>query len=96
MTSTSQAESISENQARNIATRFMASHHMPSTNLRMAHKAPGLNAPSKSSENASYYVFNNVQAGGFVIVAGDDRSPAVLGYSDKGTFDADHLPELQR
>jgi hypothetical protein len=93
MASTSQAESISENKARTIASRFMASHHMPSTNLRMAHKAPALNAPSKGSENASYYVFNNVQASGFVIVAGDDRSPAVLGYSDKGTFDADHLPD---
>ena len=41
----------------------------------------------------SYYVFNMGQKGGYVIAAADDRVPAVLGYSDCGTFDPDNMPE---
>jgi hypothetical protein len=37
-------------------------------------------------------VFNIGTNEGFVIVSGDDRTPAVLGYSDKGSFDMDRLP----
>ena len=39
-----------------------------------------------------YYVFNVGQNEGFIIVSGDDRAETVLGYSDKGSFDADQLP----
>lgn len=58
--------------------------------------APSLNykAPRKqqSAGDAAYYVFNFGQAGGFVIVSGDDRTPTILGYSDSGEFDIDNLP----
>lgn len=37
--------------------------------------------------NNSYYVFNN-DAGGFVIIAGDDAVAPVLGYTSTGAFDA--------
>ena len=39
-----------------------------------------------------YYVFNAGQNQGFIIISGDDRAVPVLGYSDQGFFDADHLP----
>lgn len=92
MSGTAWAESINENRARNIAANFMASHAMPSTNLRLVKKAPRLNATG-ASEKAAYYVFNAPQTGkGYVIVAGDDRAPAVLGYSDKGTFLPENMP----
>jgi hypothetical protein len=46
-----------------------------------------------TSSQASYYVFNGDRSNsGFIIVAGDDRAPAVLGYSDRGTFDANAVP----
>ena len=86
---TSWAASISESQARTIASRFMATHAIPSTNLRTAHKAPRLNATT--GDQASYYVFSSADRG-FVIVAGDDRVPAVLGYSDTGNFDPTDIP----
>jgi len=38
-------------------------------------------------------VFNADGNEGFVIVSGDERTPAILGYSDSGTFDYDNLPE---
>ena len=88
---TAWAGPINESQARSIATNFMASHAMPSTNLRMAHKAP-MKGATASNENAAYYVFN-ASGGGFVIVAGDDRAHPVLGYSDKGTFASQSMPE---
>lgn len=42
---------------------------------------------------ASYYVFNVGEGQGFVIAGADDRIPAVLGYSSKGQFDPQHMPE---
>ncbi len=91
---TMMANPISENQARNIASNFMASHAMPSSTLKMAQKGPKLSATPASAEKAAYYVFNGTQAhSGYVIVAGDDRAPAVLGYSDKGTFDPNNVPD---
>ena len=90
VTATAWADFINENQARTIATRFMASHAMPSSNLKMAHKVPQLNA--STGDQAAYYVFNSASQG-YVIVAGDDKAPAVLGYSDKGKFDANNVPD---
>ena len=90
VTTTVWAESINESQARTIAARFMASRALPSTSLKMASKAPRLST-SAGADQAAYYVFNGSR--GYVIVAGDDRAPAVLGYSDEGTFDSGNVPE---
>ena len=85
---TAWAESINESQARKIAADFMTRHAMPTPTLKMAAKSPRLSA---GADKADYYVFNASR--GFVIVTGDDRTPAVLGYSDKGTFDTHDVPE---
>ena len=85
------AESISENEARQIASSFMSSHFKTRTNAapRLAHRSPAVGTEAASP----YYVFNAERAdGGFVIVAGDDRVPQVLGYSDEGTFDSNDVP----
>ncbi len=39
-----------------------------------------------------FYVFNEVDEKGFVIVAGDDNAIPVLGYATKGSFDSTRLP----
>ena len=88
-------ESINESQALSIAKRFAASHKLQSTSLKLEHKATRLNATTGGNK-AAYYVFNASNRGGYVIVAGDDRAPAVLGYSDKGTFDSNNLPEAMQ
>lgn len=46
--------------------------------------------------SADYFVFNFPGEKGFAIVAGDNRVRPVLGYSDKGSFDPDKLPENLR
>lgn len=45
-----------------------------------------------TSRSDAYYVFNN-DAGGFVIIAGDDAVTPVLGYTSTGSFDAENLPD---
>ncbi len=87
------AEAISESKARQIASDFMLNRTLRSATMKKARKAPSMVAPSSSS--AAYYVFNATE-GGYVIVAGDDRAPAVLGYSDDGTFDNDDVPEAMQ
>ena len=43
--------------------------------------------PAMQDGNAAYYVVNNGDDGGFVIIAGDDRSQSILGYSEQGHYD---------
>lgn len=42
-------------------------------------------------ETAAYYVFNQSENNGFVIVSGDDRTDEVLAYSNEGEFDAEKI-----
>lgn len=43
-----------------------------------------------------YYIVNRGTAEGFVVVAGDDRLPAILGYSDTGSIDPERMPDALR
>ena len=79
---------VSEGQAISVAREFVAKHSMSTAGLEMVKKTTRLN-----SSQPAYYVFNVQRAdSGFIIVSGDDRAPAVLGYSDCGTFDANDVP----
>ena len=49
-------------------------------------------AATTASRSDAYYVFNN-DAGGFVIIAGDDAVTPVLGYTSTGSFDVENLPD---
>ena len=63
-------------------TRFMAS----SANLKLAHAE----ASAVDAKCCDFYVFN-YDGGGYVIVAGDDRAEAILGYG-YGTLDMNRIP----
>lgn len=43
-------------------------------------------------DTRDYYLFNIGNRQGFVIVAGDDCLPSILGYGDKGELDLDNMP----
>ncbi len=43
-------------------------------------------------QTTPYYIFNFNDSTGYAIVGGDDRMPAIVGYSDKGTLNPDSLP----
>ena len=83
------ASPVTESRAREIASRFMATL---SPTPRLSSGTPAT-VVTPVTRQAAFYVFNSAVADkGFVIVAGDDRLPAVLGYSDCGSFDADNVP----
>ena len=46
----------------------------------------------QASLEKNYYVFNETDGSGFVIVAGDDVAKPILGYSENGSFDENNLP----
>ncbi len=90
------AAPIGKNEARQKAAAFLRSVNAQATlSSTMAHKAPRKGATTNDNE-VYYYVFNAERGHGFVIVSGDDRTETVLGYSDKGSFDAQNMPENLR
>ena len=78
-----QAVPVTESQAQAIASRFMAGKKIQPVPLHL-----GL----PSSQQCAYYVFNVKANQGYVIVSGNDQMPAILGYSNTGTFDASDVP----
>ena len=86
------AQQITEQQAMDRALQYL--------NTNTAAKARGLdgkqlNLKAAKVEPQSFYAFN-LEGGGYVIASGDSRALPVLGYSDKGTIDWDHMPENMR
>lgn len=77
-----EAKQISENQARAIAGQFF--------NVNMPQQPATLKG---RGAKAAYYVFNNPEQTGWVIVAGDDRARTILAYGDEYYFDAQDIPE---
>lgn len=76
------AGEITEEQALQKAQQFMQGKQFKQNITRRA----------ASTANKAYYVFNVENKGGFVIVAGDDRMPEILGYGEKGNLDVNNAP----
>ncbi|MBQ9556143.1 MAG: C10 family peptidase [Muribaculaceae bacterium] len=93
-TLTASAGNIDANAARIAAGNFIhnqaakGTFRAPATaDLRLIHTE----ASSTVAGANDYYAFN-LKGGGFIIIAGEDRAPQVLGYSDKGQLDFNRLP----
>lgn len=87
---------VTPQQALSIATEARQSVASGSA----SHRAPGNVSPvlaltAGTETAADYYVFNYGAASdaGYVIVAGEDKAPAVLAYSDTGSFDPSNIPD---
>lgn len=90
------AQRISSDKARQNALKFMQG--------RQTSKAKGSNTPVGINDmhlvstaalhiDDEMYIFNVDADGGFVIVSGDERTPAILGYADNGSIDLTDMPE---
>ena len=53
---------------------------------------PSLRQVPMTSASVDYYVFNIGEHDGYVIAAGDDCVPPVLGYADEGAIDVNNIP----
>ena len=86
---------VSQEEARQKALAFMSQRNagIHQKGMRLAAKGSQL---TPAAADALYYVFNAGQADGFVIVSGDDRTPAILGYATSGSYDEADMPENMR
>lgn len=82
---------ITQEEAQQKALQFVNQRGFtPNGKVRM----PGKSIQLQLAKDAkAYYVFNVGKAEGFVVVSSDDRTPAILGYTDDGAFNADNIPE---
>ena len=78
------AEEITQAQALQKAQQFMSGKQFKQVDAR---RAPG------TAEERPYYVFNAENNGGFVVIAGDDLMPEVLGYAEQGNLDLSKAPD---
>lgn len=88
------ASPVTPDQALKVANQFMSQHRAgvtlkPSPISKSTKMMAGGHA---TATQADYYIFNSYNNQGYVIVSGDDRTTQVLGYSDSGNFDPDHVP----
>ena len=80
------AGTVNRQQARETAAKFMQLKGIRLDDAsQQGKKVPAGEQP--------VYVFNAVEGQGFVVVSGDDRTDAILGYTTQGTYDEDNLPE---
>ncbi len=93
------AQTIEVGEAENKALQFLQTKKQTQskTQTRASQQEVQLSLAytSQAGDETYYYVFNN-DAGGFVIMGGDEAAKEVLGYSDKGTFDYALIPDNMR
>ena len=84
------AAPVDEQKARQLASDFlsnMSPHGTRSANVELTRAVTGV----ADGNDAAIYVFNSDNS--FVIISADDRTPAVLGYSDNGAYDMKKAPD---
>ena len=85
------AEQVSRDQAMRKAQQFLSQKGLPSS-VKAAETELSRRRAQGIPQPDYYYVFNNDQNLGFVIISGDDRAETVLGYATSGRFDVDNIP----
>lgn len=91
------AQQVSVDEALLAAKHFLASDSQ--SGKRKANAAGKLSLAYTASygNKNNFYIFNENDAdGGFVIVSGDQRTEAILGYTESGNFDEQQMPENLR
>ena len=84
------AAPITKEQAQKKAAAFAVQKGRElSSKKSSVHRAPKV----KEQDDSPYYVFDMASDGGFVIVSGDDRTRSIIGYTERGNYDEENLPE---
>ncbi len=92
----SSANNIDASSARNVANTFLRQlttssktfKSVSQSDLRLVHAEKS----NVATNGNAYYAFN-IEGGGWVIVAGEDRANQVLAYNDQGRLDFTNLPD---
>jgi len=80
----------SANDAQSIAKQYLTKNRAglkmaKPSDLRLAHTA-------SHNEQPAFYVFNNGDNAGFILISADDQAREVLGYAASGSFDENNMP----
>ena len=86
------AESVSEAEARQKVQTFLQQRGKKTSSQRVKLMKKGRRTGTPAS-SVGYYLFNLGETDGFVIVSGDDRTTAILGYADSGSIHEDDMPD---
>jgi len=86
------AGQITREQALLLARQFLIQRGSTLGELTPAETAQSKARSRGQVAEERYYVFNNGQNQGYVIVSGDDVTAQILGYSDTGHFDMAQMP----
>lgn len=78
------AEHVNADKARRVGNNFM---------MKNKSSVELTQITSKSVDNQHFYIFNLNDNQGWVIVADDDLSTPILGYSESGSFNIEYMPE---
>lgn len=90
---TASADPIDEVKAKSIAQEYLIPGHSMSLVVkaqRTPSKVKKINAATAAT--SPYYIYSRGEGQGYVIVAGDDCIPSIIGYTESGDFDASNLP----
>ena len=82
--------------ARENAIRFLESKQEKGTRALASEETTLTLAYTNNDDSIGYplfYVFNRSKDNGFMIMAGDDCIDDVIGYSDKGSFNTEEIPD---
>ena len=85
------AKEITKQQARDNAMAFLCKSSPQS--MRKARSSASLTDVNINVKNLFAF---NIEGGGYVITAGDDRIQPVLGYAETGTLDSENMPVNMR
>lgn len=86
------AGSVSEAEARQKVQAFLQQRGKKTSSQRVKLMKKGRRTGTPAS-SVGYYLFNLGETDGFVIVSGDDRTTAILGYADSGSINEDDMPD---
>ena len=96
---TAKADYMDKEDAQGLANEFFKNKNKKTSearsfgalsNPRLIYQHPAYKNPTKNSS----YVFTPESGKGFVVIAGDDRLPSVIGYSEDSNFDPNNIPPL--
>ena len=86
------AGSVSEAEARQKVQTFLQQRGKKTSPQRVKLMKKGRRTGTPAS-SVGYYLFNLGETDGFVIVSGDNRTTAILGYADSGSIHEDDMPD---
>lgn len=84
---TAMAATVNRQQARQQAAQFLQQR-----GAQLGSDPTTVNGRRVQAADQSLYVFNAEGGRGFVVVAGDDRADAILGYTIEGSYDEADMP----